>query len=413
LLFGQRLEQLLHLRERQVVEGFRLDIATSLQQIGVQFDLGHAASGRPTRVDESPVRYDEDPRPKRLLGSGEAVDRSCDVEKGLGGEIFRLVGATQREVAGDRWRIGPEDALPRPGLTLLGGLQQVCECVGHLHIAIDLWNGNLKRFGSNPYPRAPNLRLLVQNRAFSGWDENRRRILRNRLIVLTLIAGLVAISGVASAATSEERGDTVFNFSYDEEADVLLWNTTTNDGLYDCSLQRDGALKTTYDVSGDDVVHVVDLTDDADKAVIFPARSQDEVAEGLTAAQEDVEYTGPDGECGVSGAKVAGPNGQINHGMFMKLVNSLFDSHSKGCLNRYVAQSSLGKGEQQVQVSDVDPDSVAVADGDTGVVEFQTEIADCTHGGDKVTGQDRAAEHRAAKTDRPRGKSDQAPGRNK
>jgi hypothetical protein len=237
-------------------------------------------------------------------------------------------------------------------------------------------------------------------------------MLRNRLIVLTLITGLVAISGVAAAATSEEKGDTVFNFAYDEEADVLLWNTTANDGLYDCSLQG-GELNTTYDVSDDDLVQVVDLTDDADKAVIFSARSQEDLADGLTAAEQDAEYTGPDGECGVSGATVAGPNGQVNHGMFMKLVNSLFDPHMRGCLNRYLAGSDLGKDGQQVQVSDVDPDAVSVADGDTGVVEFQTETADCIHGADKVTGQERAEQQRAAKSDRPRGKSDQAPGRNK
>jgi hypothetical protein len=237
-------------------------------------------------------------------------------------------------------------------------------------------------------------------------------MLRNRLIVLTLITGLVAISNVASAATTGEKDDTVFNFGYDAEADVLLWNTSASDGLYDCSLP-DGALNTTYGVTDDGLVRVVDLTDAAGAVVMFGARGQDELAEGLTAADEDAEYSGADGECGASGAAVAGPNGQINHGMFMKLVNSLFDTHSRGCLNRYLAQSDLGKGDQLLQVSDVDPDASTVADGDSGVVEFQTEVADCIHTGDKVTGQDRAAQQAAAKSDRPRGKSDQARGRNK
>jgi hypothetical protein len=146
---------------------------------------------------------------------------------------------------------------------------------------------------------------------------------------------------------------------------------------------------------------------------VRPSSSRPEVKKSSPTAAEDAEYPGPDGECGVSGATVAGPSGQINHGMFMKLVNSLFDPNMRGCLNRYLAGSDLGKDGQQVQVSDVDPEAVPVADGDTGVVEFQTETADCIHGADKVIGQERASQQRAAKSDRPRGKSDQAPGRNK
>jgi hypothetical protein len=237
-------------------------------------------------------------------------------------------------------------------------------------------------------------------------------MLRNRLIILTLTLGLIAISGMAFAAAGEEKDDTVFNFGYDEEADVLLWNTTANDGLYDCALQGD-ALNARYGVSEDGLVHVVDLTDAAGEVVIFPAREQDELAEGLTAADQDLQYDGADGECGLSGGTVVGPNGQINHGMFMKLVNSLFEAGSRGCINRYFAQSDLGQDDQQVQVSDVDPDDGTVADGDIGVVKLQTEIVDCSHTGPEVTGQERAAERRAASSDRPRGKSDQAPGRNK
>lgn len=235
--------------------------------------------------------------------------------------------------------------------------------------------------------------------------------MKNRLITLTLIAGLLAISGVAAAADTA-KDDTVFNFGYDEEADVLFRNTTPNDGLYDCSLEG-GALNTTYDVTDDGLVQVDELTDADGVTVTFPARPQDDLADGLAEAEEDAQYTGAEGECGLTGATVAGPNGQINHGMFMKLINRLFDTHAHGCLNRYLAQSSLGKGDQQIRVSEVDPDAQDIADGDTGIVEFQTEMADCVHGHDGAPGQEKAAERRAAKADHPRGKSNQAPGRNK
>lgn len=247
--------------------------------------------------------------------------------------------------------------------------------------------------------------------------------MRRRLIVLLAIAGLLAVSGIAAAATEEDEDDTIFNFGYDEEWGVLLWNLTPNDGLYDCTLAN-GALTTTYGLSGDGLVYVDGLTNGSD-AVSFPQRPQEDLAEGLVEAEGPVDYTGADGECGVSGGAVAGPAGQINHGMFMRLFNSMFAGRGRGCVNRYLAQSDLGKGDQQVRVPDVDPDAPILADGLTGSVEFETVIANCIHEKtDEATGQERAAEKKAenaerkaarqeAKADKEAGKSGSAPGRDK
>ena len=62
------------------------------------------------------------------------------------------------------------------------------------------------------------------------------------------------------------------------------------------------------------------------------------------------------GDCGLRGGEVAGRQGQINHGSLMKLFDSLYVGQGRGCLNRHLAQADFGKGDQQIYVSDVDPD---------------------------------------------------------
>lgn len=268
-----------------------------------------------------------------------------------------------------------------------------------------------------------------------------------RLLVVSVVACLVALSGTALAQeTQEEKEDTIFNWAYDTVWRVLVWNLTANDGLYDCTLS--GEFTTTYSPT-EDGVDVDELTDESG-VVSFPARPQDELAEGLVEADGPVEYTGADGECGLSGGSVEGPNGQINHGMFLSLFNSLYEGegNGRGCVNRHLAQSDLGKGDQQVRVSEVDPDAPELAEGDTGTVEFETVVTDCLHGNqdnategdevsleDRVTGQEKAAEKRAeqaaakaereaaraeakaereqARADGERGNSGSAPGRNR
>ena len=247
------------------------------------------------------------------------------------------------------------------------------------------------------------------------------------------VGALLAFAGLASAEElpieepeeledpEEVEGpeDTVFNFGYDEESQLFVWNTSPTDGQYDCTL-ADGPVHSIYAI--DDGSIVVDgLTRDVDREesdVTFVDR-EDETADPIPYAA--------DGDCALSADEVAGPNGQINHGIFMKLFNSLYDGPGRGCLNRYLAQSDLGRGDQQVRVSDVDPDAEPVMDEDTGEIEFSTSDADCergnanghangnanghanSHGDD---GPEAASSQGGGRPDSP-GKSADAPGRNK
>lgn len=202
--------------------------------------------------------------------------------------------------------------------------------------------------------------------------------MKKRLTVLLAVFGLLATSGIALAQEETEDGDTVFNFGYDTENGVLVWNTSPTDGTHDCSLGELGELNTTYEVRADGLVYVTDLTDSTNAPVEFPPRPEEEVADDLEPATDPLVYD-VESECGLSGDEVAGPNGQVNHGMFMKLFNSTFDGRARGCVNRHLAQSDLGKGDQQIQVPDVDPEDEPVATGDTGVITFETVITTCLH----------------------------------
>jgi len=138
------------------------------------------------------------------------------------------------------------------------------------------------------------------------------------------------------------------------------------------------------------------------KPVQFLNRPAEEVdSEAFTAADDPIDYTGADGDCGLSGGLVGGPNGQINHGQFMKSFHELVGKADRGCLNRLMAQSDLGKGDQQIRTSDVDPDFAA---GDSGFIEFETFTADCERG-NKEKGEDHPSQNHD-RADRGKGKAD-------
>lgn len=222
-------------------------------------------------------------------------------------------------------------------------------------------------------------------------------MLKRLTTVSVVLAMTLAMSGIALADDGETatEGNTVFSWAYDVVWRVLVWNLVPTDFELECGF--DGDVEVTYS-PGDD---------------------------GL-----GIAYTG---DCDLDGGSVAGPNGQVNHGMFMKLFNSLWDGEGgRGCVVRHLAQSDLGKGDQQVRVPEVDADAPELGEGDTGEVEFDSVLTECRRGNeDKVTGQEKAAEKRAeaaekraeaaekraekaaAQADKPRGKSDQAPGRNR
>ncbi len=231
--------------------------------------------------------------------------------------------------------------------------------------------------------------------------------LRSSGIVLLVVLGVLLGAGIATAEVGEgldhEAGDTQFNFGYDAENHVFMFNTSATDSPYDCRL-KNGPLTPGYGDVIDGLVPV-DTLEDGEGPVTFEPRDPEDVGEEFEPAEDPVEYTGPDGECSLTGAVVGGPNGQINHGQFMKLFNQLIDMRGRGCLNRHLAKSTLGKDDQQVRTPDVDE---AFEVGEGMAVEFETALAACERG---KKDKDKAGNGHG-RPDSP-GKSGQAPGRNK
>ena len=162
-----------------------------------------------------------------------------------------------------------------------------------------------------------------------------RRLGRTALTVL-LTLGLIAGAGVAWAQTDEEpvdsRNDTLFNFGYDILNRALLWGTSRLDGPYDCTLEN-GTLTVTYGLTSEDGVILVDSITGESGVVMFPNRPAEEVGDDQIPAEAPIAYSGADGPCGLSGGDPTGPAGQINHGMFMRLFNRLYDGEGgRGCL---------------------------------------------------------------------------------
>ena len=238
-----------------------------------------------------------------------------------------------------------------------------------------------------------------------------RRLMRPGISVIVLF-GLLVGSAVAwadedtaelEATETEQVADTLFNFGYDIIHHFFGWNLSALDGLYNCSLE-DGSLTATYgEPTGEGVIPVDNLEDEAG-VVLFPNRPEEELAEGLEPADAPVAYSGADGECGLSGGEVSGPAGQVNHGMFLKLFNSLYEGFGRGCVVRHLAQSELGKGEQQVGPGG-DPNFESVVVGDTGEIDFTSINADCEHATKKSKNADDANAEGSGRPD-PAGKPD-------
>jgi hypothetical protein len=210
-----------------------------------------------------------------------------------------------------------------------------------------------------------------------------RRIKRLGLTALVLSTVLIG-SGVAWAQDStevevepEQTSDTMLNFGYDILHHFFGWNLSALDGVFDCSLE--GPYTLTYGVPTDDGWIPVDNLEDDAGVVMFPDRPQDELGDGLEAAGAPTPYSGADGECGLGGGDVTGPNGQVNHGMFMKMFNRLYEGSGRGCVARYIAHSDLGKGEQQVG-PEGDPNYQPIVGGETGQADFESVEASCEHG---------------------------------
>ena len=196
-----------------------------------------------------------------------------------------------------------------------------------------------------------------------------------RIFAVVAALSLLFSAGIASANSEngEREGDTRFNFGYDAQARLFLFNTQATDSSpNDCTLEN-GTLTASYGKPRDGAIPVEKL--EYGNGVVSFGATGFELAENVQkATQESIDYAGADATCGISGHAV-GEQGHINHGQFMKLFNSLIDMRGRGCLNRWLAQSGLGKGDQQVKTQDFED----AEDGKVGI-DFETVIATCDHG---------------------------------
>ena len=203
---------------------------------------------------------------------------------------------------------------------------------------------------------------------------------RSWTLLLTVVALSLGATAAWAAETEESDADTVFNFGYDEENKVFVWGTSSLDSVLDCRILA-GTYQTKYvDVSGR--FWVDDLLDDSAEPVTFPIRDD--------ATAEPIPYA-VDGECALSGGVVSGPNGQVNHGMFMKLFNALYDGSGRGCLVRHLARSGLGKGDQPIRVPEVGDQVLTTPE--SGRMDIESVLTRCglsDDGDTEETADDRA-----------------------
>ena len=211
-----------------------------------------------------------------------------------------------------------------------------------------------------------------------------------RAVILIVVLGLMTLSALALAQPNQvgavtqhthQEPDTIFHFGYDEEGQVLVFGISDIEDAEDCTLE--GEVVLTYGESSDGLIAVTNGGED----------------------------------CELSGVEVTGPQGQVNHGMFMKAFNSVFEGTGRGCLIRHLAQSRLGMDEQQVRVPDADPDFETVQPDDIALVEFSSVLTKCQHGRGNGNGNgngngppDHAAADNRGRPESP-GKSAEAPGR--
>ena len=188
--------------------------------------------------------------------------------------------------------------------------------------------------------------------------------LKSRGIIVLTIIGLFALSGIALADGHdpiEPGDDTLLNLGADEQ--FLFWNVT--------SFEYDDAQETvdTCALTGRTFEYVIDGDD-------------------LTLTETDPDptltETDPDPEADLSEcadvlfADVTGPNGQVNHGMFMKTFNEwyseMYEGEAKrGCLVRHLAHQDFGKNVSQQEEGNGGAEPAIFE----GTVDFTSIVDDC------------------------------------
>jgi len=183
-----------------------------------------------------------------------------------------------------------------------------------------------------------------------------------------VISVLVATS-VGLAATGEPNS--LLTEGYDSDNHTLVWGVAEHPDSEDFGGTLDCRLATgSYDYEADEEGKVVVLTDEEGAVQYVPAEGGDPT--------DDTE-----GECSLTATNVEGPNGQVNHGSVVSsFVHALkaLGITGAGCYVRLIAQSDYGKGDQQVQVPDVEePEEGEVIEAEpvSGTVDLTSHETTC------------------------------------
>lgn len=202
-------------------------------------------------------------------------------------------------------------------------------------------------------------------------------ILKRRFVVSLAVIAAFALSGMALAAS--EGDDTVVNYGYDQESHFFIWNVTSLDYEPDT-----GALQETMD--GYEQTQLTALLDECGLAA---PQGSDEIVYTYEVGDDGTitilrEGTLVEGECGeFNGGDVTGPEGQVNHGMFLKFFNEHYEGENRGCIVSQIARSGLGMDYQQVKAGgpDTDLDESEASEGDESPeITFTTVTTECQRG---------------------------------
>jgi len=177
------------------------------------------------------------------------------------------------------------------------------------------------------------------------------------------VVGALLTSSIALGASSEPNS--LLTEGYDADNHKLVWGVADHPEAEGTTATLDCRIEGTFTYEFDDAGKVVTLTGDGGPAMYQPV---DETA-------DPVAYGETGEECILTVTDVEGPNGQVNHGQIVSsFVHALKEAgiRGAGCYVRFIAHSSYGKGDQQVQVGEVIPPTEPVTSGEVTLATHET-----------------------------------------
>lgn len=183
---------------------------------------------------------------------------------------------------------------------------------------------------------------------------------RGTIAFAVAAVGLLFALPTAAQETDElDPADRALVHAYSAEAMQLLWATVMGEAETaetECGVAEGDTV--TYEVDEEGNVTITPETD------------------GEIEPSENCEFHETD---------VQGPEGQVNHGtVISNFVNALEEEGlegGRGCYVRAIAQSDYGKGDEQVQVPDVEPANDENGDETVSIEDVEFTITETTCNG--------------------------------